>query len=668
MIAAEAAEGHAIVQHAIEDPSAFLDLAWLIALLPFASAALTLFLGKRTPGKGTIYGIAAIGTTLVLSLGVLWTFVQGEQGFHQATIEWFTIGPLHMELGVYIDGLTAVMLVVVTSISLCVHVYSLGYMKGDVRYTWFYVVLSMFTGAMLVVVLASNLFQLLLGWEIMGVCSYLLIGHWWEEKTNSNAAIKAFITTRVGDVPFMFGIFALIFATGFETSNIAEIGEIVHSGGASNGLVAAAALLLFGGTIGKSAQFPLQVWLPDAMAGPTPVSALIHAATMVAAGVYLVGRMFQVFVAADPYVLQVVGIVAGITMFGAALLALVQDDIKRVLAFSTISQLAYMVAGMSMGGVGRTAGFFHLFTHAFFKALLFLGAGSVIHAVHSNNMSEMGGLRKPLPWTFWTFLIGSIALAGIPPLAGFWSKDELLVVASDEGHPVLFVVLLATALLTAFYMTRCVLLTFFGDYRGHGHPHESPASMTGVLVFLALATIGVGFLGAPQLGAVFGQWVFFEEIHAAVFHVDIAALSVGAAVAGVVLGGFAYRNVRERERDPMLRMGPVTTLLENRYYMDAFYLRGIVFPIRDKVSAAVYWTNQHVLDGAVNGAAALSRGMARGVMWVDRNVIDGAVNASAALAGFTGGLLRYLQSGNVQRYAAFLFTGVVVLAIIFTRT
>ena len=663
MVAAETAE---VVRHAIVNPSGFVKLSWLIALLPFASAALTLFLGKRTPGKGTIYGIAAIGAAFVLSLGVLWTFVEGEQGAYEGTISWFSIGPLHMELGVFVDGLTAVMLVVVTAISLCVHVYSLGYMKGDVRYTWFYVVLSMFTGAMLVVVLASNLFQLLVGWEIMGVCSYLLIGHWWEEKTNSNAAIKAFITTRVGDVPFMFGIFVLIFATGFQTSNIAEIGELVHSGGASKGLVTAAALLLFGGTIGKSAQFPLQVWLPDAMAGPTPVSALIHAATMVAAGVYLVGRLFQVFVMADPFVLQIVGIIAGITMLGAALLALVQDDVKRVLAFSTISQLAYMVAGMSMGPAGRTAGFFHLFTHAFFKALLFLGAGSVIHAVHSNNMSEMGGLRKPMPWTFWTFLIGSLALAGVPPLAGFWSKDELLVVAQHD-HPVLFVILLGTALLTAFYMTRAVAMTFFGEFRGDGHPHESPWSMTGVLVALAAATIGVGFLGAPQLGTVFGQWVFFEEIEAAHFVPVVAALSVGAALLGIALGWMLYRRLREPERDPMLHMGPATTLLQNRYYMDAFYMKAIVLPIRDKVSAGVYWTNQKILDGAVNGMGALSKVSAKGVMWIDRNVIDGAVNASAAIAGFTGGLLRYIQSGNVQRYAAFLFTGVVIMTIIFTR-
>jgi NADH-quinone oxidoreductase subunit L len=646
------------------DPGFFLRNAWLIALLPFVSGVLTLTLGKRTPGKGPIYGIVALGTALLLSLGVLLHFVQGG-GPAGAELRWFEIGPLQMTLGQYVDGLTAVMLVVVTSIALCVHVYSLGYMHGDVRFTWFYVVLSLFTGAMLNVVIADNLFQLLLGWEVMGVCSYLLIGHWWEEQANSNAAIKAFLTTRVGDIPFMFGIFALVLATGTTTSNIHVIGERVAGGEVSGPLVAAAALLLFGGTIGKSAQVPLHVWLPDAMAGPTPVSALIHAATMVAAGVYLVGRLFEVFVHADPWVLQVVGTVGGITMLGAALLALVQDDIKKVLAYSTISQLAYMVAGMSMGPAGRTAGFFHLFTHAFFKALLFLGAGSVIHAVHSNDMQEMGGLRKVMPTTSWTFLLGSLALAGVPPLAGFWSKDELLVVAVDHHHPVLFAVLLTTAVLTAFYMTRAVLMTFAGSYRGHGHPHESPATMTGPLVFLAIASALVGFLGSPQVGAVFGDWVFFEEPEKAHFIPWVAAVSIGAALAGIAAGWRLYR--AHRDPDPVLRLGRFHRLLVNRYFVDDAYLRGIVFPIRDRVSAAVYWTNQHVIDRVVNDAARVARTASTGVMAVDRGVIDGAVNGVAGTAGFVGGILRYVQSGNVQRYAAFLFTGLVILAIVFTR-
>ena len=660
LLAAEGAEG---AEHAAKAANWFVQNAWLIPLLPFVSGALTLFLGRRTPGKGPVYGIAAVFASLVLSIGVLWSFVQGG-GAYEATTDWFTIGSLHLELGILVDGLTAVMVVVVTFVSLMVHVYSLGYMHGDVRYTWFYVVLSLFTGAMLLVVVSSNVIQLLVGWEIMGVCSYLLIGHWYEERENSNAAIKAFITTRVGDVPMMFGFFALIAATGFTTTNIGETTHALAEGDVSSLFVIVAALLLFGGAIGKSAQFPLHVWLPDAMAGPTPVSALIHAATMVAAGIYLVGRLFEVFVVAGEDVLLVVSVVAAITMLGAALLAIVQNDIKRVLAYSTLSQLAYMVAGLSLGEEGFTSGFFHLFTHAFFKALLFLGAGAVIHAVHSNDMSDMGGLRKKMPITFWTMLIGSLALAGIFPLAGFWSKDELLVVANDTGTAWLFWTFLATAVVTAFYTARMVLLTFFGDFRGHGEPHEAPPSMTGPLVLLAAATWGVGLLGAPQLEAVFADWVYFGHPHEAHFVPWIAGLSTLGALAGVALGWMLYR--RYRETDPMqTALGPVWTLLVHRYYIDDFYMAAIVRPIRDRVSAGVNWTNQNLIDGVVNGAAIVTRGLSRIIAWFDRSVIDGFVNAAGGVTGTSGGLLKYLQSGNVQWYAVLLFVGVIAITIVF---
>ena len=666
MILAETAAAAETAGHAASGAPGLLRYAWLVALLPFASGLLTLFFGKRTPGRGPVYGIAAIGAGLVLSLGILWHFVTGG-GPYGSSVEWFTVGPLHLQLGQYVDGLTAVMLVVVTSVSLCVHVYSLGYMDGDVRFTWFYVVLSLFTGAMLNVVVADNLFQLLLGWEIMGVCSYLLIGHWYEEKENSNAAIKAFITTRVGDVPFLFGIFALVAATGMTTSNIKVIGETVAEGGpeVSTLLIGTAALLLFGGTIGKSAQFPLYVWLPDAMAGPTPVSALIHAATMVAAGVYLVARMFEVFVHADPIVLTVVSVIGAITLLMAALLALIQNDIKKVLAYSTISQLAYMVAALGLGEAGYTPAMFHLFTHAFFKALLFLGAGSVIHAVHSNDMREMGGLRGSMPTTYWTYMIGSLALAGIVPLSGFWSKDELIVAADHEANMWLLVVLLVGAALTAFYTGRMVLMTFFGRYRGHGHPHESPVAMTGPLVFLAAATVGTGFLGAAFTGAPFFDWVFATHPEEVGFVPWIAGISTLVALGGIA---FAYRLYGDRspERDPVLGL-PGYRVLERKYYLDDLYLNGVVYPIRDRVSAAVDWVNQHVLDGVVNGVAAIMRGLAKLVMVFDRRVIDGAVNGVGNAARESGGILRYLQSGNVQRYAVFLFAGVIALAVVFTR-
>jgi NADH-quinone oxidoreductase subunit L len=638
---------------------------WIIAALPLASAAVIFFLGKRMPGKGAYLGIAAMAAGLVLSLLVLWVFVQnGHTEPVEGSITWFQVGPLHVQLGQFVDGLTAVMLVVVTTVSLCVHVYSLGYMKDDVRYTWFYTVLSLFTASMLNVVVADNLFQLLVGWELMGICSYLLIGHWYEDKVNSNAAIKAFITTRTGDIPFLFGIFALITATGGVT-NIHEINLQASNGGLSHFWLITAALLLFGGVIGKSAQFPLYVWLPDAMAGPTPVSALIHAATMVAAGVYLIGRMFAVF-AESGGALTVVATVAAITMLAAALLAMIQDDIKRVLAYSTISQLGYMVAGLSMGEVGYTPGLFHLFTHAFFKALLFLGAGSVIHAVHSNNMSEMGGLRKSMPVTFVTFLIGSAALAGIPPFAGFWSKDEIISTAFREGHYVLWGVTLLTAVITAFYMSRAVLLTFFGTYRGSGHPHESPSVMTAPLVLLAGLAATSGFLGAPQLNAVFANWVHFgAEAHSEPFSYGFAAISILGAAAGLVLGYRIYS--RWRTREPLRALGPAYTLLDRKYFLDDIYMRGVVRPVQYPLSSAVDRFNTLVLDGIVHAVAAVTRALAWFVDLFDRKAIDGAVNGVAETAGFSGGLLRYLQSGNVQRYAVFLFAGVAILAFVFTR-
>ncbi len=386
-----------------------LKLAWLIPSFPAVAFFMILFFGKRLPRKGSEIGIVAVLASFVISLIVLGHFVAGSApSALDRSISLFRLATFHVEVGENVDGLAAVMFVVVTLVSLLVQVYSTAYMHGDRRYTFFFAALSLFTASMLNLVIADNLFQLLVGWELVGICSYLLIGHWWEEKENSSAAIKAFITTKTGDIPFLFGIFVLTIAAG--TANIPRITHLAASHQMATGTLTVAALLLFGGAIGKSAQFPLHVWLPDAMAGPTPVSALIHAATMVAAGVYVVGRMYEVF-AASGHALAFVGTIGAITMLIAALLALIQDDIKRVLAYSTVSQLAYMVSALGLGPRGYTAGLFHLFTHAFFKALLFLGAGSVIHAVHSNNMSEMGGLRKHMPTTFWTFVIGSAALA-----------------------------------------------------------------------------------------------------------------------------------------------------------------------------------------------------------------------------------------------------------------
>jgi NADH-quinone oxidoreductase subunit L len=612
--------------------------AWIIPSLPAAAAFVIVFFGKRMPGKGAEVGIVATAASLLLSIIVLVQVARGTNAYH-ASVTYFDLGSFKLEIGETVDGLASVFFFVVCLISLCSQVYSLGYMKGDRRFTIYYAFLAIFTGSMLNLVIADNLFQLLVGWELVGICSYLLIGHWWEEFENSSAAIKAFLVTKTGDVPFLFGIFVLTFAAG-GNANIGDITTMAATGKISAGLLTVAALLLFGGAIGKSAQFPLQVWLPDAMAGPTPVSALIHAATMVCAGVYLVGRLFQVFLPSG-HALAFVGTIGAITMLLAASLALVQDDIKRVLAYSTVSQLAYMMAALGLGREGYVPSFFHLWTHAFFKALLFYGAGSVIHAVHSNNMSEMGGLRKRMPVTYTTFLIGSLALAGIPPLAGFFSKDSIIAAAYNTHHYAIWGVALATAFLTALYMARAVLLTFGGEYRGTGHPHESPAVMTAPMVLLAAFSVVAGFTGGFVWKGGFGTWLALRGVtgEAEHFQLGLTLVSVAVAVGGLAVGYTMYRTYRER--DPLLQMGPITKVLARKYYMDDLYNEGIRRPIQYQA--------------------------ARGANAFDRGVVDGAVNGLGLGARTLGGVLQYVQSGNVQRYAVFLFVGVIILAFVITR-
>jgi NADH-quinone oxidoreductase subunit L len=603
-------------------------------VLPLASFFVILLFGKRMRRGGAEVGIAAVFVAFILSLIVAGHFVGDGKRF-AAGVTWIDLGSFKLQLSENIDGLTAMMFVVVTLVSLCVQVYSLGYMKGDERFTWYFASLSLFTGSMLNLVIANDLIQLLVGWELVGICSYILVSHWWEDKVNSDAGIKAFLTTKTGDIPFLFGIFALILATG--TSNMGRISSLAAGGHVNGALLFAGALLLFGGAIGKSAQFPLHVWLPDAMAGPTPVSALIHAATMVAAGVYLVGRMFSVFVHATSGALDFVAAIGAITMLIAALMAMVQDDVKRVLAYSTVSQLAYMVAGLSIGLPGYTPGLFHLFTHAFFKALLFLGAGSLIHATRTNNMSEMGGLKRYMPWTFWTFLIGSLALSGIPPFAGFWSKDEIITTAFKQHSYALFAVMIVTAILTAFYMTRVVLLTFFGDYRGTEHPHESPPVMLAPMVLLAGLSVIAGFLGPTGL---FADWVHFGARVHEPFDYGFAAVSILGAVAGIALGYRLY--LRWRTPDPLMALGPAYTFVERKYLLDDIYLGGIVRPLQYRAASAVDEIDRKVIDGAVNGAGVAARSL--------------------------GGVLRYLQSGSVQRYAALLVAGLLILAFVVARS
>jgi NADH-quinone oxidoreductase subunit L len=655
------------------------EYAWLVPALPAASAAVIFFFGKLFPRKGPEVGITATVLAFALSVAIAIEVFSanvgaatGEAGSAFLVERSFELAPLGGEyainLGMRIDGLTAMMFLLVTFVSLMVQVYSTGYMHGDSRYTYYFGLLSLFTFSMLLLVIAENLLILLVGWELVGVCSYLLIGFWWEEKVNSDAGIKAFLTTKFGDIGLIVGV--VVLGGMFGTFNISEIFSAVAAGDYSQGLLTFGLLMLFLGAVGKSAQFPLHTWLPDAMAGPTPVSALIHAATMVTAGVFLVARLYPVF-SASPATKTVIAVIGAITLVIAGLLAIIQDDVKRVLAYSTVSQLGYMMAALAFS---YTAGIFHLFTHGFFKALLFLGAGSLIHAVHSNNMSDMGGLKPYMPVTFWTFLIGSLALAAAPPLAGFWSKDEILVAAFDAGTVsgwAVFGLGILGGMLTAFYMARALYLVFAGSYRGAGHPHESPWSMAGPLVALAVPSVVIGLSNLPAeffQRYSFSAWTMFSldywATHPIEFNWPIAIVATGLALAGFLVGRALYREAPERE--PLLRLGQFHTLLENKYYLDHLYNDGIVYPLRDRVSAAAVWSNDEVIDKAVflTGAGTAKLGEVT-YNTGDQQGIDGAVNGLGLSAMWSGAKVRLTQSGNVQLYAGAMFVGVIVLGFLF---
>jgi NADH-quinone oxidoreductase subunit L len=526
--------------------------------------------------------------------------------------------------------------------------------------------------------------QFLVGWELVGVCSFMLIGHWWEEKDNSDAAVKAFLTTRTGDIGLMIGIITLFFAAK-GSFNIAHLNQLALEGGISHRLLLVGGACLFLGVVGKSAQFPLHTWLPDAMAGPTPVSALIHAATMVVAGVYLVARCYGVFWAAfrvghHPawHGISYVAVIGAITIVIAAALAFVQDDIKKVLAYSTVSQLGYMVMALGVGA--WTGGIFHLFTHAFFKACLFLGAGSVSHSGshHSFDMKkDMGGLWRAMPITHATFVIASLALAGIFPLAGFWSKDDILLTAGKNGYNAFMVVGLVGAFMTAAYMARTVYLTFYGEHRGGHHggqhsaaghavdaPHESPLAITVPLVVLAAFSVVAGWLNGFGIHW-FAEWTRNEVVVQAhvpeyKFSAPTAALSMTVAVAGIGVGLLYYlRHAfgplhRATERSSLARAG--YRFLLNKYYLDVLYTDIIVGSVKGAIARGAYWVNQRVIDGAVNAVGIGARALARFTYEVvDQKVVDGLVNGTGASAEGGGSVLRRLQTGRVQQYAAFLF-------------
>jgi NADH-quinone oxidoreductase subunit L len=701
-----------------------LDYAWLVPALPLASAVLIAMFGKLMPGKGSELGVLSLAVAFLLSVGIAWETFTAAAPMEpvERAIQWSPIGDgLVLELGMLVDGLTAMMFLLVTLVSLMVHIYSREYMQGEPRFTYFFAMLSLFTFSMLLLVIANNTLQAIVGWELVGLCSFLLIGFYWEKKPNQDAANKAFLVTKFGDVGLIVGVIVLsvpLFGASGSPFNILELNQAAADGAISQGTIVLGMLLIFLACVSKSGQMPLHVWLPDAMAGPTPVSALIHAATMVTAGIFLLARLYPV-VAQSLVVMSVIAVVGVITLFFAGLVALVQDDLKKVLAYSTVSQLGYMMAALGVGGY--TAGIFHLFTHGFFKALLFLGAGSLIHAVHSNNMSDMGAMRKAMPHTFWTFIVGSIALAGFPLTAGFFSKDEVLVAGQYWPYAtggLVFWVGLAAAFVTAFYMARVCFLVFWGESRSHHPPHESGKQMVAPLIVLAILSIASGYIGSPVWDADnnFGTWtatpilaeadypfVAEDELGTGLhgggevlagapaaagattlaaeegeglgagsilhgppsWHLDVLLMALAVFLAAVALAWRFYGRGLPEE-DPTFKMGPLTTALVNKYGFDDAGYRYIVVPIRDHAARWATWSSNVVIDGMVAGVGRLTKDAAMSTYRVlDQKVIDGGVNGAAFSAAWWSERLKRIQSGDVQRYAAVLVAGVIVLVVVF---
>jgi len=570
-----------------------------------------------------------------------------------------------LELGMWIDGLTAVMLMVVTIVSGCVHVYSLGYMHNDPRWSRYFSYLCLFTFSMLGLVIANNFFMIFIFWELVGLTSYLLIGFWFEKKSASDAGKKAFITTRIGDLGFIVGLLILTFYVG--TLNYQEVFAKVNSGALSGGLLAAAGIFIFCGAVGKSAQFPLHVWLPDAMEGPTPVSALIHAATMVAAGVYLVARGMTLFAGSET-ASMVIAVIGLITSFMAATIALTQNDIKRVLAYSTVSQLGYMIMALGLYGVdlahghhsaGYVAGTFHLMTHAFFKALLFLGAGSVIHAVHTNDINFMGGLSRKMKTTTITFFIASLSIAGIFPLSGFWSKDEI--VAATTGHPLFMIVTLLIAFMTAFYMFRLCFLTFTGEPRDRErfeHAHESPKSMTGSLSVLAFLAIFAGWVGLPWLHNGFSSFVFHDEVHHAGPNYILMIVSTIVAVSGIGLAYLIYYKKAISADAIASRFKLLYNISYNKWYFDEIYDAIIIRPLMNSTKI-LWWFDANIIDGLVNLIGWLTVKWAALKMLFDKYVIDGIVNGLGRICMAGSWVIKFIQSGSLQFYTLIVMAGAI---------
>jgi len=636
-----------------------LDILWIIPLLPLLGAAINGLFGKNWPNK--IVNTVALGSTglsfLAAAEAVREFFAGGQQLVHKHFFDWITAGNFTAGFDLQMDQLTVVMVLVVTGVGFLIHIYSTGYMSHEGGYYRFFSYLNLFMFFMLILVLAANYVLLFVGWEGVGLASYLLIGFYFLKKSASDAGKKAFIVNRIGDFGFMLGMFLLVktFGTLDYTQLFAKAAPWSHEPWGVFGTFTVAGLLLFTGACGKSAQLPLYVWLPDAMEGPTPVSALIHAATMVTAGVYVVARSHVLFTHSET-ALIVVGTVGCATAFFAATIGLVQTDIKKVLAYSTVSQLGYMFLGCGVGAFG--AGIFHLMTHAFFKALLFLAAGSVIHAMGGEqDMRHMGGLSKKIKVTYWTMLIATLAIAGFPPLAGFFSKDSILFEAyqREGGWHSLYVVGLLTALLTSFYMFRLVFLTFHGKQRydeHHVHVHESPWSMLGPLVILAILSVVGGWLAAPSfwggedhfaafIAPVFGAGheSALSEAAAHSLELTLAVVAVVTALLGFATAFWLYLRQPGKPAEIAKSLKPIYNTLYNKYYVDEAYGAAIVKPLL-ALSTDVLWKI------------------------IDVDAIDGTVNGLAHGATATGDVSRRTQSGNTRSYAVWVVVGALTILII----
>ena len=612
------------------------NLAWPILFLPLLSAVVITLFTQRQPKVSALISIGAVALSFVLSCALFATLPL-DKGLHEIGVQWLSVGNLEVSLGARLDGLSLMMLLVVTGVGGVIHVYSYGYMHDDQSFSRFFASMSLFTFSMLGIVLASNFLQMFVFWELVGVSSYLLIGFWYERASAADACKKAFITNRLGDFGFLLGIIMVWAAAG--SLNFAQLEQRFASSPEVMGAMATVAgLLIFCGAMGKSAQFPLHVWLPDAMEGPTPVSALIHAATMVAAGVYMLCRVF--FMLNVP-ALEIISWIGGFTALLAALIAVQQDDIKRILAYSTLSQLGYMVMAVGLGG--PTAAMYHLTTHAFFKALLFLGAGSIIHALHhEQDIWKMGGLKDKMPVTFWTFILGTLALAGVPPLSGFFSKDEILA-AAFHHNVFLFAIAVLIAVLTTFYMFRLVFVALLGKARSDAvaHAHESPGVMKFPLLILAVPTVLAGFWSIDglfnrqfSLGTGVHATNIISQIFAPFNHSPAAALAgIGAVIFGFSLAMSLYQNA---ESDPLPRkLVFLARAMRNRFYFDELYV-GLV-KITQEFLASV--------------AGFLDRWIVAGLL----------VRGTHGTTDIAGRALRLVQTGNLQTYAFLFAVGVALV-------